>query len=36
MSLTRQLRVLGMDERGLERVFQTFHVGKEEFREAVP
>ena len=36
VSLTRQLRVLGMDDRGVERVFHTFHVGKEAFREAAP
>jgi hypothetical protein len=26
VALTRQLRVLGMDEPGIERVFQTFNV----------
>ena len=35
-SLTRQLRVLGMDDRGIGRVFQTFHADREAFREAVP
>jgi coenzyme F420-reducing hydrogenase gamma subunit len=33
-SLTRQLKVLGMDDRGIERVFQTFHAGAEPFRKA--
>ena len=33
-SLTRQLRVLGMGDRDLERVFHTFNVGKEAFEEA--
>ena len=32
-SLTRQLRVLGMDERGLDRVFSTFNVNAPGFRE---
>jgi hypothetical protein len=32
-SLTRQLHVLGMDERGVERVFRTFNVNAPEFRE---
>jgi coenzyme F420-reducing hydrogenase gamma subunit len=35
VSLTRQLRVLGMDDRSLERVFHTFNVGKQPFRDAV-
>ena len=26
VSLTKQLRVLGMDERGVDRVFRTFNV----------
>ena len=36
VSLTRQLRVLGAADRDLQRVFHTFHVGKEAFREAPP
>jgi coenzyme F420-reducing hydrogenase gamma subunit len=32
-SLTRQLRVLGMDERGVDRVFSTFNVNAPGFRE---
>ena len=34
VSLTRQLRVLGMGERDLERVFHTFHANADGFREA--
>jgi coenzyme F420-reducing hydrogenase gamma subunit len=34
VSLTRQLTVLGMDERGVERVFQTFNANAPAFREA--
>ena len=33
-SLTRQLRLLGMGERDVERVYQTFHADAPEFREA--
>ena len=33
VSLTRQLEVLGMDDRGIERVFRTFHAGAEAFKE---
>jgi coenzyme F420-reducing hydrogenase gamma subunit len=33
-SLTRQLHVLGMGTRAVERVFSTFNVGAEPFREA--
>jgi len=33
-SLTRQLKVLGMDERGVERVYRTFNANAPEFREA--
>jgi sulfhydrogenase subunit delta len=33
-ALTRQLRVLGMDAREIERVFQTFNAATREFREA--
>ena len=32
-SLTRQLRVLGMDDRGVDRVFSTFNVNAPGFRE---
>ena len=28
VSLTRQLRVVGMDARGIERVFRTFHAAR--------
>jgi coenzyme F420-reducing hydrogenase gamma subunit len=34
VSLTRQLKVLGMDDRGVERVFRTFNAGAQAFREA--
>jgi len=34
VSLTRHLRVLGVGDRGLERVFRTFNVGEDAFREA--
>jgi coenzyme F420-reducing hydrogenase gamma subunit len=34
VSLTRQLRVLGVGGRDLQRVFHTFNVGKEAFRDA--
>jgi coenzyme F420-reducing hydrogenase gamma subunit len=34
VSLNRQLRMLGMDDRGITRVFHTFNVGKEAFQEA--
>ena len=34
VSLTRQLKVLGMDERGVERVFRTFNADAPAFREA--
>ena len=33
-SLTRRLKVLGMDDRGVERVFQTFNAEAEAFKEA--
>lgn len=33
-SLTRQLKVLGMTDRGVERVFRTFNADAPEFREA--
>jgi coenzyme F420-reducing hydrogenase gamma subunit len=33
-SLTRQLKVLGMDDRGVERVFRTFNADAPAFREA--
>jgi coenzyme F420-reducing hydrogenase gamma subunit len=33
-SLTRQLKVLGMDERGVQRVYRTFNANAPEFREA--
>jgi coenzyme F420-reducing hydrogenase gamma subunit len=33
-SLVRQLRVLGMGDRGVERVFRTFHAAAEPFAEA--
>jgi coenzyme F420-reducing hydrogenase gamma subunit len=33
-SLTRQLKVLGVTERGVERVFSTFNANAPEFREA--
>jgi coenzyme F420-reducing hydrogenase gamma subunit len=33
-SLTRQLKVLGMDERGVERVYRTFNANAPEFKEA--
>jgi coenzyme F420-reducing hydrogenase gamma subunit len=33
-ALIRQLRVLGMDERGVERVFRTFNANAREFRQA--
>jgi sulfhydrogenase subunit delta len=33
-SLTRQLQVLGLDERGVERVYRTFNAGAPAFREA--
>jgi coenzyme F420-reducing hydrogenase gamma subunit len=33
-ALTRRLRELGLDERGLERVFQTFHADTPAFRQA--
>ena len=33
-SLTRQLRALGMDDRDIKRVFATFNVGADAFREA--
>jgi coenzyme F420-reducing hydrogenase gamma subunit len=33
-SLTRQLKVLGMDERGVERVFRTFNADAPAFKEA--
>jgi coenzyme F420-reducing hydrogenase gamma subunit len=34
VSLTRQLKVLGMGDRGVERVFRTFNADAEPFREA--
>jgi sulfhydrogenase subunit delta len=34
LSLTRQLKVLGMTDRGIERVFRTFNADAPEFREA--
>jgi coenzyme F420-reducing hydrogenase gamma subunit len=34
ISLTRQLKVLGMTDRGVERVFRTFNADAPEFREA--
>jgi sulfhydrogenase subunit delta len=34
VSLTRQLKVLGMTDRGVERVFRTFNADAPEFREA--
>jgi sulfhydrogenase subunit delta len=34
VSLTRQLRVLGMGDRGVERVFRTFNAAAEPFRKA--
>ena len=34
VSLTRKLRVLGMDDRSVERVFHTFNANAEAFREA--
>ena len=34
VSLTRQLRVLGASDRDVQRVFHTFNVGKDSFREA--
>ena len=34
VSLTRQLKVLGLGGRGVERVFRTFNAGAEPFREA--
>jgi sulfhydrogenase subunit delta len=34
VSLTRQLKVLGMDDRSVERVFRTFNADAPEFREA--
>jgi coenzyme F420-reducing hydrogenase gamma subunit len=34
VSLTRQLKVLGMDDRAVERVFRTFNAGAPAFREA--
>jgi coenzyme F420-reducing hydrogenase gamma subunit len=34
VSLTRQLHVLGLGDRGVERVFRTFHANAEPFREA--
>jgi coenzyme F420-reducing hydrogenase gamma subunit len=33
-SLTRQLKVLGMDERGVERVYRTFNANAPEFKDA--
>jgi hypothetical protein len=33
-SLTRQLKVLGMDDRGVERVFRTFNADAPAFKEA--
>ena len=33
-SLTRQLKVLGMDERGVQRAYRTFNANAPEFREA--
>ena len=33
-SLTRQLKVLGMDERGVQRVYRTFNANAPEFKEA--
>jgi coenzyme F420-reducing hydrogenase gamma subunit len=33
-SLTRQLKVLGMDEAGIKRVFRTFNADAPAFREA--
>ena len=33
-SLTRRLRALGVDERGVERVFRTFNADAPAFREA--
>ena len=33
-SLTRQLRALGMGDRGIERVYATFNAGADAFREA--
>ena len=35
-SLTRQLKVLGMDDRAVRRVFRTFNADAPPFREAVP
>jgi hypothetical protein len=34
VSLTRQLKVVGMDKRGVERVFRTFNADAPAFREA--
>ena len=34
ISLTRQLKVLGMTDRGVERIFRTFNADAPEFREA--
>jgi coenzyme F420-reducing hydrogenase gamma subunit len=34
VSLTRQLKVLGMNDRGVERVFRTFNAAAPEFEEA--
>jgi hypothetical protein len=34
VSLTRQLKVLGMTDRGVERVFRTFNADAPAFREA--
>jgi coenzyme F420-reducing hydrogenase gamma subunit len=36
VSLTRQLEVLGMGERDVERVYHTFNTNAPEFREAAP
>jgi coenzyme F420-reducing hydrogenase gamma subunit len=33
-SLTRQLKVLGLDERGVQRVYRTFNANAPEFKEA--
>jgi hypothetical protein len=33
-SLTRQLKVLGINERGVQRVYRTFNANAPEFKEA--
>jgi hypothetical protein len=35
-ALTRRLKVVGMDDRGVERVFRTFNADAPAFREASP